>query len=230
LYILTKKIEIFIYLLIFSKQINKIINYYKITMSKNASSSSKSSSSKMYCKVCHDAGKSEAVYTSHFIRESIDPNSKVLCPTLLALECRFCFCKGHTVKYCSALKRRNSQRLRTNNNEINNEKTTNNNSDSCCEGKLGTREAHFGVIPPEILEELSNSKPYTYASALTKPVVSAPVVSAPVVSELVVLAPVTATSPINRDTTPKPNIVTPWRRCIQRSWADDTSSDEDEDM
>ncbi len=191
-------------------------------MSKNSSSSSKSSSSKMYCKVCHDSGKSEAVYTSHFIRETVDPNSKTVCPTLLALECRFCFCKGHTVKYCSTLKRRNNERLRTNNEE----ETTNNNSKICNDG---TREAHFGEIPPEILEELSSSKPYTYASALAKPV--APVVSAPVVSELVVLAPVTATSPINRDTTPKPNIVTPWRMCgMQRSWADDTSSDEDDDM
>lgn len=189
-----------------------------ITASKS-SSSSKSSCLKMYCKVCHDSGKSEAVYTSHFIRESVDPNSKVLCPTLLALECRFCFCKGHTVKYCSALKRRNSERLRNNN-----EETTNNSSEVYGDG---TREAHFGEVPPEILEELSNSKPYTYASALAKPV--APVVSAPVVSELVVLAPITATSPINRDTTPKPNIVTPWRTCIQRSWADDTSSDEDDD-
>ena len=191
-------------------------------MSKNSSSSSKSSSSKMYCKVCHDSGKSEAVYTSHFIRESVDPNSKVLCPTLLALECRFCFCKGHTVKYCSALKKRNTERLRTNN-----EKTTSNNSEICCEGKLGTRDYFFGKIPQEIIEELSSSKPYTYASAIAKPV--PPVVSAPVVSELVVLAPITSTSPINRDTTPKPNIVTPWRMCIQRSWADDTSSDEEDD-
>ena len=197
-------------------------------MSKNSSSSSKSSSSKMYCKVCHDSGKSEAVYTSHFIRESIDPNSKVLCPTLLALECRFCFCKGHTVKYCSALKKRNSERLRTNNEINNNEKTTSNNSEIYSEGKLGTRDDFFGKIPQEIIEELSSSKPYTYASAIAKPV--APVVSPPVISELVVLAPVTATSPINRDTTPKPNIGTPWRRCIQRSWADDTSSDEDDDM
>ena len=206
-------------------------------MSKNASSSSKSCASKKYCKVCHDAGKSEAVYTSHFIRESVDPNSKVLCPTLLALECRFCFCKGHTVKYCSTLKRRNNERLRTNNNEINNNEETTNNTITP-NNMDGTRDDFFGEVPKEILEELSNSKPYTYASALAKtvapvvsaPVVSAPVVSAPVVSELVVLAPVTATSPINRDTTPKPNIVTPWRMCIQRSWADDTSSDEDDDM
>ena len=57
-----------------------------------------------FCKVCQDAGKSEAEYRSHFTREDRDPNSRVVCPTLLALECRFCFKKGHTVKYCKILK------------------------------------------------------------------------------------------------------------------------------
>jgi hypothetical protein len=59
---------------------------------------------KKYCKVCHDAGRTEAEYSSHFIRETRDPNSRVVCPTLLALECRFCYKKGHTVKYCKTLK------------------------------------------------------------------------------------------------------------------------------
>ena len=58
-----------------------------------------------YCKVCHDAGKSETEYTSHFIRESRDPCSKVVCPTLLSLECRYCSKKGHTVKYCKILEK-----------------------------------------------------------------------------------------------------------------------------
>jgi len=57
-----------------------------------------------YCKVCQDAGKPESEYRSHFTRESKDPNSKVLCPTLLALECRYCFKTGHTIKYCKILK------------------------------------------------------------------------------------------------------------------------------
>jgi hypothetical protein len=57
-----------------------------------------------YCKVCHDAGKTETEYRSHFTRETRDPSSKVVCPTLLALECRYCFKKGHTVKYCLVLK------------------------------------------------------------------------------------------------------------------------------
>jgi hypothetical protein len=55
------------------------------------------------CKFCKDAGKSEEEYTSHFLRESRDPNSRIICPTLLAIECRFCFKKGHTVSKCNKL-------------------------------------------------------------------------------------------------------------------------------
>ena len=66
---------------------------------------SKNSSLKKYCKVCHDAGKSETEYTSHFIRENRDPLSKVVCPTLLSLDCRYCSKKGHTVKYCKILEK-----------------------------------------------------------------------------------------------------------------------------
>jgi hypothetical protein len=64
-----------------------------------------------YCKVCHDAGKSEAEYRSHFIRESPAPTSKVVCPTLLALECRYCFNSGHTIKYCPTLKKHEKSEL-----------------------------------------------------------------------------------------------------------------------
>jgi hypothetical protein len=56
-----------------------------------------------FCKICLDSGKSETIYKSHFIRETKDPNSRIVCPTLLSLECRYCFKKGHTVKYCSVL-------------------------------------------------------------------------------------------------------------------------------
>jgi len=63
-----------------------------------------------YCKVCHDSGKDESIYTSHFIRENRDPNSKIVCPTLLSLECRYCSKPGHTVKYCKELKKKNEQK------------------------------------------------------------------------------------------------------------------------
>ena len=65
-----------------------------------------SSSIKAHCKVCQDAGKTESEYSSHFTRESRDPNSRVVCPTLLALNCKYCFQKGHTVKYCKELKKK----------------------------------------------------------------------------------------------------------------------------
>jgi hypothetical protein len=67
-----------------------------------------------FCKVCQDAGKSEAEYRSHFIRETRDPNSKIICPTLLAIECRYCFKRGHTVKYCSAFKNKTENNNKNN--------------------------------------------------------------------------------------------------------------------
>jgi hypothetical protein len=58
-----------------------------------------------FCKVCADAGKTD---TAHFPRQTPDPNSPVVCPTLLELQCRYCFQNGHTVKYCPVLKERDS--------------------------------------------------------------------------------------------------------------------------
>ena len=63
-------------------------------------------SRKPFCKVCADAGKTD---TAHFPRKTADPNSEVVCPTLLSLECRYCFKNGHTVKYCTVLKERNAR-------------------------------------------------------------------------------------------------------------------------
>jgi hypothetical protein len=57
-----------------------------------------------FCKVCQDAGKTLAEYTSHNVRETKIPTSRVTCPTLLAQECRFCFNKGHSLKYCPQIK------------------------------------------------------------------------------------------------------------------------------
>jgi len=60
---------------------------------------------KKFCKVCFDAGKPESMYTSHTVK-SVDVRSGKLlttCVTLLALECRYCFKNGHTVKFCPVL-------------------------------------------------------------------------------------------------------------------------------
>lgn len=67
------------------------------------SSSSKKVQTK-FCKVCKDAGKSEDIYTSHFVRETPDKSSKVVCPTLLSQNCGHCGNAGHTSGYCKQLK------------------------------------------------------------------------------------------------------------------------------
>jgi len=68
--------------------------------SRTGSSLNQSQRVKPFCKICYDSGKSESMYNSHFVRESRDVNSRVVCPTLLALQCRFCGVRGHTVSKC----------------------------------------------------------------------------------------------------------------------------------
>jgi len=68
--------------------------------SRTGSSLNQSQKVKPFCKICYDSGKSESMYNSHFVRESRDANSRVVCPTLLALQCRFCGVRGHTVSKC----------------------------------------------------------------------------------------------------------------------------------
>ena len=62
-----------------------------------------------FCKICKDTGKTLSEYTSHYVRESPDPNSKVVCPTLIAAVCRYCKNGGHTVKHCPKIEARNRQ-------------------------------------------------------------------------------------------------------------------------
>ena len=64
---------------------------------------------KPHCAVCQSAGKPEEVYTSHFVRESPDPKSKVICPTLLSQTCLHCGNPGHTTSYCSLKKKQEKE-------------------------------------------------------------------------------------------------------------------------
>jgi hypothetical protein len=63
---------------------------------KNASREKK----KPFCKVCFDAGKSEQLYTSHYLKSSPGPDGKVICQTLLNQVCLTCGQNGHTSSYC----------------------------------------------------------------------------------------------------------------------------------
>jgi hypothetical protein len=67
-------------------------------------------SSSSFCKVCFDAGDTEQVYTSHYVRDSV--GGKVVCPRLLETVCRYCFENGHTLKYCEKLKHTTRMRER----------------------------------------------------------------------------------------------------------------------
>jgi len=72
----------------------------------------KNNEKKPYCKVCHDAGKSESVYTSHWVKSLPDKNGKcnIICPTLLDTECRYCYKFGHTTKFCPVLEKHNREK------------------------------------------------------------------------------------------------------------------------
>jgi Nanos RNA binding domain len=88
-----------------------------MSASASRNNNSNNNSKKPYCKVCHDAGKPEREYTSHCVK-TYDLKigaMKVTCPTLLALECRYCGKNGHTVKFCQVLeetKKQDAQRMR----------------------------------------------------------------------------------------------------------------------
>jgi hypothetical protein len=98
-----KKIEI-LFCLIMSSIILQTLKTLKAKMNStnNNNNSRKMNSSfkqayTTFCKVCQDAGKTEKEYTSHNVRDA----RGTCCPTLLAQECRNCYRKGHTSKYCT---------------------------------------------------------------------------------------------------------------------------------
>ena len=71
--------------------------------SNNKRTTNASVAPKPFCKVCQDAGKTEKEYTSHYVKSEPGPKGKVVCPTLLAQECRYCFGHGHTAGYCPVI-------------------------------------------------------------------------------------------------------------------------------
>jgi hypothetical protein len=80
-------------------------------MSYKSNNNKKVVAKKPFCKVCHDAGKTEAEYTSHFVRSLPDfnGNTKVTCPVLAATECRYCYKMGHTTKFCPVIEENNKR-------------------------------------------------------------------------------------------------------------------------
>ena len=78
-------------------------------MSAKKISNNSASVVKPFCKVCFDANKPESQYTSHFVRKTKDLNSEILCPIILATECRYCHKIGHTISNCSLRAKNNAR-------------------------------------------------------------------------------------------------------------------------
>jgi len=57
-----------------------------------------------FCNICRATGKSQAEYTSHYVRDKPGPKGVVCCPTLLAVECGYCHQYGHTPTHCPQVK------------------------------------------------------------------------------------------------------------------------------
>ena len=70
----------------------------------NSNDNRSGNSPKPFCPICKKNGKTEAEYSSHFIRETSDENSKITCPILLNMECNHCGEKGHIVAKCPSKK------------------------------------------------------------------------------------------------------------------------------
>ena len=86
------------------------MNSYKKATGGASLSVMKQTVMKPFCKVCHDAGKPENVYTSHFVKDKQGPEGKVACPYLLSLTCTYCKKKeGHTAKHCPNLLAKHTQ-------------------------------------------------------------------------------------------------------------------------
>ena len=80
----------------------------------NSSSNISSKKNNAFCKVCHDAGKSEAVYTSHYVKDAPGKEGKVICPYLLSLVCSYCKkAEGHTASHCPVLSKNKEYRQTT---------------------------------------------------------------------------------------------------------------------
>ena len=76
-------------------------------MSRNIQSQSQNkvaNAQKPFCGVCHKAGKSIDIYTSHFTKSNPGPSGVVVCPTILTAICTYCKQTGHFKSACGVLK------------------------------------------------------------------------------------------------------------------------------
>jgi len=194
----------------------------------NAQKKNNAVAKKPYCKVCHDAGKSEKEYTSHFVRSELGPKGKVVCPTLLNLECRYCFKKGHTVTFCEVLKNNKKEDIRREvaNNKVSEKKPVAPKKQSNSFGALNQDSDEEEEPKKQVVEEFPalcqlapkvvEVKPVAISYAAQAAKIAAPKPKA--VLEKPVLARQTTVAMIVEN-----------NRVFKKSWADWTDSEDDDD-
>jgi hypothetical protein len=173
-------------------------------------------------------GKSESEYRSHYTRETRDPNSRILCPTLLAMECRYCFKKGHTVKYCPTIKKNEKDTKRMNTSrKVAPAPTTSAapskalrggqfaqlDSDSEDEQEVQPVVEEFPALAPIKVQQQQQPQKINYASVLAADAPAKPLVIKPI------MPPIISTS------RPKLSAEVDWT-----AYSDDEDEDEDEDI
>jgi len=193
-----------------------------------------------FCKVCHDAGKSEEVYTSHFVKSIPGPKGIVICPTLLGQACTFCLKSGHTVSYCSELKKRNSERARIQKRVVYNEaqykssQTVQNpkhsankfgalyqdTEDAAVAVKADKEQDPFPALCPQSTTAVSQPKKiFSYASMACKPASTAD-------TDQISLMPLTGQRRAS-DYVKASEPVKAFKPAVKRSWADWSDSEDD---
>jgi hypothetical protein len=189
---------------------------------------------KPFCKVCHDAGKTEAEYTSHFVRSLPDfnGNTKVTCPILAATECRYCYNLGHTTKFCPILEENNKKAKKEKSVAIQAHKSEQRAAsrtvpEPVVERKYGGAFAAFGgdsedekPVPQQVVAAVVDEFPALFGSKKEVATVAKSAISWAAMAEkpaAPVLKPIV--KPIVKNT---PQIA-------GKSWADDSDSEEEEE-
>ena len=111
---------------------------------------------KPFCKVCYDTGKSEEIYTSHYVRDEPGIFGSVVCPTLLNTECRYCRKKGHTISKCPILQKNSKNRNTRLKAKYSQSNSKNTSSNTNLVKKTNNNSNHFSTLALEEPEDLDS--------------------------------------------------------------------------
>ena len=172
---------------------------------------------KPFCKVCHDSGKTEAEYTSHFVKSEPGFKGKVVCPTLLSQPCTYCRVAGHTVSYCETLKQHNKNKEKTQRATVFQKETTS------VVKKSTIKKRGFAALGD--LDEAMEAQEEAYQVAY--PSIGQVVKTQGKAASVISYASMTAKAPAEIKA-PEIKIITK-AEFMKKSWADWSDSDDDDD-